>query len=700
MNNDDISILDGSTFLVSRGNGDIDAKPDQPHGFFFNDTRHLSKWSLTVQGERLEVLSTDEIEYYFAQHFCTVPTGTIYKDHTLSVIRRRFIGDGFIENLGLLNHGAKAEEITLELEADSDFADLFEVKDLLKKKGEYSREIVGKELVLRYRRDDFLRETHIRSSVHPTELKGNRIVFRFILEPQTLWVTQLQVKPKVGEQLIEPKFVDARGTNATGLRNNLKDWLQSAPELTANPPFIRDLYLRSLVDIAALRFRPENVPGCALPAAGLPWFMALFGRDSLITSYQLLPYVPKLAADTLCALAAAQGKVVDDFREEEPGKILHELRVGELTHFKERPQSPYFGTSDATPLFLILLDEYERWTGDTALVAELEPNARAALNWIDHYGDRDRDGYVEYERKTELGLSNQCWKDSYDSILFADGTLAPTPIATCEIQGYVYDAKVRCARLARLVWKDEAQAQQLEREAEELKKRFNMDYWVQDGQYFALALDGKKRKVDSLTSNIGHLLWSGIVDDDKAEAIVRHLVGPQLFSGWGVRTMASRNAGYNPIGYHDGTVWPHDSSIIAAGLFRYGYRDQATQIASAIIESSLVFNYRLPEAFAGYARERTGFPVRYPTASSPQAWAAGAAMLCISVILGLQVKGDSLIHSPKLPPWIATLTLEEIRGRWGSASVVAQNETQLTTKQFLMEVIEKRAILTEQLDAA
>jgi len=700
MTNDDISILDGSTFLISGSNGDIDAKLDQPHGLFFADTRHLSKWNLTIQGQRLEVLSTDELEYYFAQHFCTIPTGTIYKDRTVSVARRRFVGDGFVENLGVFNHGAKAEEITLELEADSDFADLFEVKDLLEKKGEFSREIVGDELVLRYRRDDFLRETHIRSTVRPTELKGNHAVFRFTLEPNTLWVTQLQVIPRVGQQLIQPKFADQRSIDAKVMREDLKNWLLSAPSLTANPTFIFDLYLRSLVDLAALRFCPKNLPGYALPAAGLPWFMALFGRDSLITSYQLLPYVPKLASDTLRALAATQGNVVDDFREEEPGKILHELRVGELTHFKERPQSPYFGTSDATSLFLILLDEYERWTGDTALIAELERNARAALNWIDHYGDRDGDGYVEYERKTELGLSNQCWKDSYDSILFADGTLAPTPIATCEIQGYVYDAKVRCSRLARLVWKDEVQAQQLEREAAELKKRFNRDYWVEDGQYFALALDGKKRKVDSLTSNIGHLLWSGIVDDDKAEAIVHHLVSPQLFSGWGVRTMAQSNAGYNPIGYHDGTVWPHDNSIIAAGLFRYGYRDQATQIAGAIIESSLFFNHRLPEAFAGYPREKTEFPVRYPTASSPQAWAAGAAMLCISVILGLQVKGDSLIYSPNLPAWIATLTLEEIRGRWGSATVVAQNETQPTSKQFVTELIERRETLTEELDVA
>ena len=300
-----------------------------------------------------------------------------------------------------------------------------------------------------------------------------------------------------------------------------------------------------------------------------------------------------------------------------------------------------------------MLDEYERWTGDVKLVRALEPNARAALKWIDHYGDRDGDGYIEYQRKTNLGLENQCWKDSWNSILFHDGTVAPAPRATCEIQGYAYDAKIRCARLAREIWKDELLAAQLEMQAAELKRRFNKDYWVADRRFFALALDGHKKKVDSLCSNVGHLLWSGIVDDDKALAIRDHLMSPQMFSGWGIRTMAQGEAGFNPIEYHNGTVWPHDSSIVAAGLARYGFREEAAAIIAGIFEASVAFQFRLPEAFAGYARSQTYFPVQYPTACLPQAWAAAAPMLGIRTLLGLEPKGEILTSAPDavLVPW-------------------------------------------------
>jgi glycogen debranching enzyme len=425
----------------------------------------------------------------------------------------------------------------------------------------------------------------------------------------------------------------------------------------------------------------------------------LFGRDSLLTSYQMLPFSSELAATTLGALADAQGKKEVELTEEEPGRILHELRFGELTHFKERPQAPYYGASDTTPLFLVLLDEYERWTGDTRLVASLEPNARAALNWIDKYGDRDGDGYIEYERKTKLGLDNQCWKDSWNSILFHDGKLAPTPRATCEIQGFAYDAKVRCARLAREIWKDEALAGQLEKQAAELKRRFNKDFWIPDRKFFAVALDGKKRKVDSLCSNIGQLLWSGIVDEDKAPALRDHLIGPKMFSGWGVRTMAEGEGGYNPIEYHNGTVWPHDCSFIAAGLARYGFRKEAAQIIAGIFEAGLFFHYRLPEVFAGYERTKTRFPVQYPTASSPQAWAAGSPMLGIRVLLGLEPKGEVLTSQPDpvLPFWMPNLSVEGIPGRWGRANVVAkQKGVEPTTKQIFEILLSARASLGEE----
>src|SRR6516164_7019006 len=461
MSDNNISILDGSTFLVASPNGDIDAGPNQPEGLFYKDMRHLSKWRLTVAGITLDVLSTDASEYYYAQHFCVPPTGTIYKNPTLSIVRRRMVGDGFIEHLSVLNHGTEPEKIELRLEIDSDFADLFEVKDALKKKGKFYQEMRDQQLVLGYRRDSFVRETLISSSVAPDERKSNSIIVRITLQPKSVWRTELHVTPVTGETVHPPKFATTAGS---AMRQNLKDSFEQTPTVSCHPEAVR-IYARGLLDIASLRFRPDTMPQSSLPAAGLPWFMALFGRDSLITSYQMLPFNSELAVTTLRALAETQGKEQVEFTEEEPGRILHELRFGELTYFRERPQSPYYGASDTTPLFLVLLDEYERWTGDINLVRLLEPNARAALNWIDHFGDRDGDGYIEYPRKTNLGLENHCWKDSWNSILFQDGTLAPAPRATCEIQGYAYDAKVRCARLAREVWNDAALATQLEAQA-------------------------------------------------------------------------------------------------------------------------------------------------------------------------------------------------------------------------------------------
>lgn len=696
MSEQNVSILDGSTFLVSSANGDIDAGPDQPHGFFYKDTRHLSKWKLTIQGIPLDVLSTDVIEYYYSQHFCVPPTGTIYKNPTVSIVRRRSLGDGFVEDLTVLNHGTEAEVVELRLDGDADFADLFEVKDALEKKGKRYREVRHRQLVLGYKRDNFVRETIISATVPVSDVDSQGVTFRFTLQPKTRWNVRLHVTPVTGETVHQPKFATAQGSV---MRADLKEWIELAPTMIGHPEAVR-LYMRGLVDVAALRFRPDTMSRHSLPAAGLPWFMALFGRDSLITSYQMLPFNSELAATALTALAETQGKKEEELTEEEPGRILHELRFGELTYFRERPQAPYYGASDTTPLFLVLLDEYERWTGDSLLVRELEPNARAALNWIDHYGDTDGDGYIEYQRKTNLGLENQCWKDSWNSILFHDGTLAPTPRATCEIQGYAYDAKVRCAHLARDIWKDETLASRLESEAAELKRRFNKDFWVSDRQFFALALDGHKSQVDSLCSNIGHLLWSGIVDEDKAATIRDHLMSPQMFSGWGIRTMAQGEAGYNPIGYHNGTIWPHDSSIIAAGLARYGFRKEASAVIAGLFEASLVFQYRLPEAFAGYTRTQTRFPVQYPTACLPQAWAAAAPMLGIRTLLGLEPKDEILTSAPDpvLPPWMGVLTLENIPGRWGRATVTARGDEKaiLSTKQIYEEILTRRAALGEE----
>ena len=450
------------------------------------------------------------------------------------------------------------------------------------------------------------------------------------------------------------------------MAESLRRWIEDAPRLETDRESLRSTYRRSLIDLAALRFNPPIGSGANLPAAGLPWFMAVFGRDAIITSLQALPFTPELAATTLLALGALQGVRVDDFREEEPGRILHEIRYGETAAFEEQPHSPYYGNADATALYVVLLDEYERWTADTELVKACEPYARAALRWIDEYGDRQGNGYVSYKRTNEeTGLENQCWKDSWDAISYHDGRLPGYPLATCELQGYAYDAKFRGARLARYVWDDQELARRLDEEARDLRRRFNSDFWISDRGYFAVALDADGSKVDSLTSNIGHLLWSGIVDPPKARSIVRHLMGPRLFSGWGVRTLAEGEARYNPIGYHNGTVWPFDNSIIAWGLRRYGYKQEAARIASAMLDAAEYFNGRLPEAFAGYDRSFTQYPVEYPTACSPQAWSTGTPLLLLRTMLGLNTSGQFLVTDPAVPPDIGYIALLDIPGRWG-----------------------------------
>ncbi len=660
-----VSVLDGNTFVVSDRRGDIEATPADTTGLFTSDTRFLSRWVLTVNGIRGQVLSVDDVAYFRVQFFMALTTGTVYVDSHMSVVRQRAVGGGFHETLIFANHGKNPFDLAIEIEADSDFADLFEVKDKLEKKGQTYRRVEQGRLVLGYVRETFRRETWIVSS-QPAEVTEKGFSYRVTVPAHSLWSTSLDVAAVLGAEGTAPaKYASGAVEPQPVGDTSLADWMANSPKLVSSWESLGPIYRQSLVDLAALRFHTAFASG-ALPAAGLPWFMAAFGRDSLITSFQSLPFTPELARATLETLAIFQGQVDDPFRDEEPGKILHEVRLGEMTAFEERPHSPYYGSADATPLFLVLLEEYERWSGDLDFVRGLEREARAAIEWIDRYGDRDGDGYVEYQRRnTNTGLENQCWKDSWDSIAFADGTLAPTPRATCEIQGYVYDAKRRTARLAREVWKDPGWARKLEAEAETLKRKFNEDFWIPERQFFALALDGSKRKVDSLTSNIGHLLWSGIADPEKAQSCVRHLMSDELFSGWGIRTMARGEGSYNPIGYHVGTVWPHDTSIIAWGLRCYGYRDEAAQLARAMLEAAELFKNRLPEAFGGYPREATKYPVEYPTACCPQAWATGAPLLFIRSLLGLDSDGRHLIVDPAIPKPIDRLELLDIPGPWG-----------------------------------
>jgi glycogen debranching enzyme len=679
-----VKILDGNTFVVSDERGDIEASLTDPTGLFSFDTRFLSRWVLTVNGERLNPLSVDDLQYFETRFFLVPGMGTVYIDAKLSVIRQRAVSTGFHEELTILNHADKAVLLEVRIDAGCDFADLFEVKDALDKQGKYQTRVEAERLILSYVRETYQRGTAI-TSTKPARIDEGGLTFDVRIEPGGSWTTELDVTTTLlasGQPRALPK-VRSVGRNAkTTMQADLARWLDAAPRLECDSETLGFTYKRSLVDLAALRFSPLTAGRRSLPAAGLPWFMTMFGRDSIFTSLQALPFAPELAATTLRELGMRQGTRVDDFREEEPGRILHEMRYGEMTAFEERPHSPYYGCADATPLFVVLLDEYEQWTGDRKLVRDFEREARAAIAWIGDYADRQNNGYVSYKRKNEeTGLENQCWKDSWDSISYSDGRLAGFPRATCELQGYAYDAQMRAARLARVVWKDPAYAEELEKRAADLKRRFNRDFWIESKGYFALALDADGAQVDSLTSNNGHLLWSGIVDKSKAKSVVQHLLGPRLFSGWGIRTLAEEEGRYNPIGYHVGTVWPFDNSFIAWGLRRYGYGREAAQVAAGILDAAEYFQGRLPEAFGGYDRSLTKYPVQYPTACSPQAWSTGAPLLFLRTMLGLEPAGEHLIVDPALPLGIGHVELLDIPGRWGRIDAFGRGRVETGRKR-------------------
>ncbi len=655
----ELVVLDGNTFFVSDLNGDVEPG-DEANGFFHADMRHLSTWRLRIDGQPFRVLTSRAIDYYSARIFGTLAQARVGENPPISIRRERFIADGVHEELCLENHSEQVRQLTIELTFASDFADLFEVKERMRKRGRLHAEVQRDRVSMQYRRDGFMRATVIEFGTKAS-LTSRRARFDVRLDPRGTWRTCVDVAVVVdGKEKRIPHGARAFGQPQPQMPVTFEQWMEEAPILETDLDALRHTYRQSMVDLAALRFRPLPTLSWSLPAAGLPWFMALFGRDSLITAYQALPFQPHLARTTLEALAAWQAKASDDFRDADPGKILHELRLGELTALGESPHSPYYGSHDATPLFLILLDEYDRWADDRDFVRTLKPAALAALEWMDRYGDLDGDGYLEYQTRSPKGLPNQGWKDSWNSILFADGRRAEAPIATCEIQGYAYDARLRAARLARTAWDDEALARRLEDKAAALRERFDRDFWMEARGHYALALDAQKRQVDAMTSNVGHLLWSGIVPLERAAQIVRRLMAPDMFSGWGVRTMSVFDGGYNPIEYHNGTVWPHDTALVAEGMRRYGWRQEATTLAAALIGATEAFAYRLPEVFAGFAREHTGIPVEYPTASRPQAWAAGAPLLALRTLLGLDAVDGLLRSTPHLPKGMRTLRLSGI----------------------------------------
>jgi glycogen debranching enzyme len=666
-------------------------------GLYDGDTRFLSRYEMRLNGARPIVLRTgNAADYRGTLHLTNADLWLkaadgddpeiVLRRHSLGVVRERFVATGYSERIRFDNFTTAAERALISLRLDADYADIFEVRGLVRQ--QHGQRLAdradGARVTFAYRGlDDVERRTHV-AITPPMDLRpatdggdGVELELDWQLPPGGGRTLEIRIWTEIVDGSADGAGAgadaEADGEGGTHGRVPVLDeqlpaavhraWRNSTASIHTTHLSAQRALDRGLAD---LRLLVNNGPaaGERYIAAGVPWFCTLFGRDALITAMQLLCFRPQVAADTLAILARLQATEVDEWRDAEPGKILHELRTGELARAAEIPHTPYYGTVDATPLWLMLLDEYHRWTADDELVTELWPNALAALRWLDEYGDVDGDGLIEYQRRSRRGLANQGWKDSSDAIRSADGTLAKGAIALVEVQAYAYAARRGLARLARLRGEDGLATTQ-DAAAERLRARFEEAFWMEDAATYALALDADKRQVDAVASNAGHALWCGIASPERAVRVARTLTTPPLWSGWGIRTLSSATVGYNPIGYHLGTIWPHDNAICAAGFARYGLAAETRQVAGAMLEATTHFrDARLPELFCGFDRDSSPFPVPYPVACSPQAWAAGAPFQVVTAALGMRPdagRGVLELVSPVLPEWLPDLRLHDIR---------------------------------------
>jgi glycogen debranching enzyme len=654
-----IAIHQAMTVLVTEPDGQIHWPGDK--GLYFFDTRLMSAWSVYANGTPWDLINGGAVSFDAARIFLT-NRGFLTEDgpiprQTLAFGLSRVMDQGLHEDLDITNYGQKPVRFNLEIAIRSDFADVFDVKarrDI--RRGHINSDWSEPRQTLRttYRNADFSRAV----------FANCRLSFDVRVPPGGQWHCCLLYEFADGDKRYHAPNDCAVDAEKSSQAQAHRDWRQTVLKLrTSNEEYYR-LYHQAIDDMAALRLPIAGTDHMVfLPAAGLPWFMAPFGRDSLIVSLQNILVYPEFARGSLDVLGRWQSRERDDFRDAEPGKIMHELRYGELAHFKLIPHTPYYGTADATPLYLITLHAAWRATGDQALLEKHLPNAEAALDWIDNYGDRDGDMLQEYQTRSPVGYENVAWKDAGDSMVYTDGTPVRGPKALCELQGYVYDAWVRMAEVFDALGKAD-RAQTLRQKAAALFQYFNETFWDEEAGFYAYMLDGEKRKVMTVASNPGHLLWSGIVPADRAARVVARLMAPDMNSGWGIRTLSSKHPAYNPYSYQNGSVWPHDNSLIALGFKRYGFSAEVGHIARDISGAASYFLLnQLPELYAGVARDGANFPVQYLGANVPQAWAAGSCFALLQAILGIQpdAPNDRLYVDPDLPHWLPDVTLMDLR---------------------------------------
>lgn len=678
-----ITISQGRTFMVSDTAGRID--PQTVQGLYMNDTRFISHYSMRLNGQLLDVIDSSQLAFYASRFHLTNPSialqnGTVASQN-LHITMNRTVRGGIHEDLDIANYTGQNIDLLLELSVHSDFADIFEVRtQRIVRRGTILTDwdTEQKQLRTSYDHEDFHRALIYRvSSGVRVGYSNGRICFEIHLEPGRSWHTCCEIIMEQNGQVTQSwragscPFELEQHTSPTlyegsGFEKSQTQWQSRCMGLTtSNNEFYR-MYWQAIDDMRALRIYDMDISEDVwVPAAGVPWFVTLFGRDSLTVSYQSMLISSGFALGALKRLAEYQATERDDWRDAQPGKILHEIRFGELAHFHYIPFTPYYGTADATILYLIILSETYRWTGNVALLKTYREVAERCLAWIDNYGDLDGDGFQEYRTFSHAGYENQGWKDASDAVVYADGSQVKQPKALCEMQGYVYDAKMRMAEIYRALG-ERQRAQEMLQQAETLKQRFNEAFWMENEGCYAFGLDAEKRQITSITSNAGQCLWSGIADPEKAVRTARRLLREDMWSGWGIRTLSANNPAYNPLSYQRGSVWPQDNGIIVEGLKRYGLANEANKVIHGIFDAIKHFSaYRPPEVFAGTKRRGDfDFPVLYPQgANIPQAWATGSIFHMLRSILGLRADAPHgcLYVRPTLPDWLPDLEIQRLR---------------------------------------
>ncbi|HEU5102612.1 MAG TPA: glycogen debranching N-terminal domain-containing protein [Roseiflexaceae bacterium] len=664
-----ITINQGNTFMVTNLRGEID--PYEEHGVFARDTRFISAYRLTINQAPWTLLSSSPITYYSAGFEFVNPAlqtedGELTERSIgLSVVRE--IAQAIDETLAIANHGLKPARFFLEVLLRSDFADIFEVrtKQIVRRGRIITKwDAACLRLTTSYEHRDFQRSCRLEvcaSDSVPLYANG-RVSYEIALEPGQRWQAKhaIHLIGEASPETVQP----SPGQQRAQADARQADWHTVATNLTSSNEDVYRAYHQSIEDMGALRMEDgDSSAHTWVPVAGIPWYATIFGRDSLIVALQTMAVNPGLGVGTLHALAQLQATAADDWRDAQPGKIPHEIRFGELAHFGKVPHTPYYGSADATPLYLITLHETWLWTGDRALIERHRDTAERCLEWIDRFGDLDNDGFQEYLTRSTQGLENQGWKDSGDAVVDPDGARATPPIALCELQGYVYDAKRRMAEIFEALGAIE-RAGVLRQQAEDLRLRFEAAFWLEDEGIYSFGLNAHKQPIRTVVSNAGHCLWSGIASPERAARVVQRLMRDDMSSGWGIRTLSASQRCYNPHSYHRGSVWPHDNAIIVAGFRRYGFVREAGQLARGIWEAAAYFDsYRLPELYAGLPRAGSSFPVQYLGANIPQAWAAGAILHLIRTLVGLRadMPHGRLYVDPALPHWLPDLRLGGLR---------------------------------------